>query len=289
MNGGVPDSDDEGHVSYHSNRQNANLENQSLDKIYSDDEGDVWPAANYHSLVEATPHPQAVASRPQKMFSIGRKATLTGAVKAPRQQQGGRKLVSSAVVARQHASAVEEETSHQENELSGIDWSLGGNLVKSSQQSVPLPAPSVAGRPAFVGRAPPPALRPLPRPKTKPATAAAAAPSAAPSQGETINKLRTDSAPQADRSTLPAPPPTVSNGPSYLGPPPSLPAAAPAAPKSNFGSGVATHLNDDGMNVVYSKRKRSEDDQTTGQPSKARATVNSGWGNNFVRIDMKVR
>jgi hypothetical protein len=291
MDGGVPDSDDEGHVSYHSNRTNESNEKQALEKIYSDDEGDAWHiTANYHNHLEATPHPQAPVSRPQKMFTIGRKATLTGVAKAPLRQQAGRKLVSSAVAARQQASAnPETEETYQENDLGGIDWSLGGRMSKSSQQTVPKAAPLAPARPAFVGRAPPPALRPLPEAATRAPAAPAAPNTAPPSEDQNVNKPKNDSAPrvveETNSSTLPAPP---STRPSYLQQPPPPRPASGAAPSSNFGSGMATHRNDDGMNVVYSKRKRSGDDQTTGPATKSRAAVNSGWGNNFVRIDMKV-
>jgi hypothetical protein len=171
--------------------------------------------------------------------------------------------------------------------LGGIDWSLGGSVVKYSQQSVSVAAPLVAARPAFVGRAPPPALKPLPQP-SKPAPAAVvSAPNT--EDKDTINKPRTHSAPrnveQTDRSTATAPP-TSTRPSSQYAPPPSSTTAPAAA--SNFGNKMATHINDDGMNVVYSKRKRSGDDATAGPASKTRATVNSGWGNNFVRIDMKV-
>lgn len=288
MDGGVPDSDDEGYISYLSNKQNVNVGKQALKEIYSDDEDDVWPAANYHSHVEATPHPQAQATMPKKMFNFGRKATLTGATKAPR-QPAGRRLVTTAVAARQQASAANaEEETHQENDLNGVDWSLG-SIVKASQQSGSLQAPVVTGRPAFVGRAPPPALRPLPeahRPSAPPT--AAAVPPAANATDDTVNKPRTDTAPrivQTGASTLPEQP-AMNNGPTA--PFRSTAPAAPAAFNSSFGTGMTTHRTEDGMNVIFNKRKRSGDDETAAPASKTRAAVNSGWGNNFVRIDMKV-
>jgi len=285
MDGGVPDSDDEGHASYHSNKQNIYAEGQPLEKIYSDDEGDAWAiAANYCTRLEATPQPQAPASKSQKMFTLGRKATQTGAVKGPRQLQAGRKLVSSAVAARQQASAnVEEETTHQKIEFGGVDWSSGGSMSKSSKQSIP--APLVAARPAFVGRAPPPALRPLPEARRAPAVPATSTAAPGPTEQNNVNKPRNDFAAreeQNDRSTAPL---ATSNKPSYAPPPAAITAAVAG---SNFGTGMTTHRNDDGMNVVISKRKRSGDDETTAPTTKIRATVNSGWGNNFVRIDMKV-
>jgi hypothetical protein len=285
MDGGVPDSDDEGHPSYHSNRHDAYAGNEPLEKIYSDDEGDAWAiAANYSTRLEATPQPQAPANRFQKMFTLGRKATLTGAVKGPR-QQAGRRLVSSAVAARQQASAIVEETTQQEDDLGGIDWSLGfgslgGITSQISKQSVP--APLIATRPAFVGRAPPPAFRPLSEARRAPAVSPPSTAAPGPTEQDNVNKPRSDAAPrveQTDRSTAPQ---ATSNKPSYAPPPTATVAGA------NFGAGMTTHRNDDGMNVIFSKRKRSGDDETTAPATKTRATVNSGWGNNFVRIDMKV-
>lgn len=63
-------------------------------------------------------------------------------------------------------------------------------------------------------------------------------------------------------------------------------AAAGAAPAATF------HRTAEGLNVVYLNRQQPEQErQPSGKGgSKAKAdSVNSGWGNNFVRIDLKVR
>jgi hypothetical protein len=45
---------------------------------------------------------------------------------------------------------------------------------------------------------------------------------------------------------------------------------------------------DDGLNVVFLQQRQPEASEGGGQEGQARRSVNTGWGNNFVRIDMKV-
>jgi hypothetical protein len=59
--------------------------------------------------------------------------------------------------------------------------------------------------------------------------------------------------------------------------------AAPAAPPA-----AIYHRTADGLNVVYLNRQAQQEQPTAGAGRGRTESVNTGWGNNFVRIDMKV-
>lgn len=92
--------------------------------------------------------------------------------------------------------------------------------------------------------------------------------------------------PAGSRTMQPAPLP-VPPRPAVAAPMRSAPAAA-AVPTATF------HRTADGLNVVYLNRqaqhkKQQEEDEAAGVgKGRFKADVNSGWGNNFVRIDLKV-
>lgn len=62
-------------------------------------------------------------------------------------------------------------------------------------------------------------------------------------------------------------------------------------PKSKGGVMAIVHREEEnGVNVIFSRRDRQREfTDTDALPSKARSSVNAGWGKNFVRIDLKVR
>lgn len=51
---------------------------------------------------------------------------------------------------------------------------------------------------------------------------------------------------------------------------------------------VVLHRTDDGLNVVYKRQKTSQDNTSISKENKQQQSVNTGWGNNFVRINLKV-
>ena len=59
--------------------------------------------------------------------------------------------------------------------------------------------------------------------------------------------------------------------------------AAPAAPPA-----AIYHRTADGLNVVYLNRQAQQEQPEAGGGRGRTESVNTGWGNNFVRIDMKV-
>jgi hypothetical protein len=257
----IPGSDDEGPSNEpHLSHQYLSHPKPSAERVYSDDEDGNWPIAALPQAFAATPDAQQPVDAPKSRFAIGKRPTLTGAGKALRPGAGPRRLVSSAVSARQAAvsapaAAAEPSTGMQ----ASLDWST----VTTSQVEPRRQLSLAGGAPAFVGRAPPAPLRPLPEPAARLA--------ADPLRNETTTSNSVRSA-GASTAPLSAPHP----------PPQPAPAARPFAPE------VASHRTEDGVNVVYRKRTRTDDPEEGGPASKARASVNSGWGNNFVRIDMKV-
>ena len=66
---------------------------------------------------------------------------------------------------------------------------------------------------------------------------------------------------------------------------------APAAAAAAAPPAATYHRTADGLNVVYLNRHAQQTQQEVGggaRGGKAKENVNSGWGNNFVKIDMKV-
>lgn len=68
-------------------------------------------------------------------------------------------------------------------------------------------------------------------------------------------------------------------------------AAAAAVAPATAAAAATFHRTSEGLNVVYLNRQQQPDSHAGGRGGgKAKAdSVNSGWGNNFVRIDLKVR
>lgn len=263
----IPDSDDEYPAAGLAKRRtNLGYQKAGIDKVYSDDDDEIWSVASLPA--QATPQCHAPIGATTNRFALNRRPTLTGAIK-PRAQYQGRRLVSSAVTARQASAAtVNAGTEPLDNPLQGesIAFQSGG-----PRHAAPR-FPSHAG-PAFVGRPPPMPLKPMPEP-------------AQPSAKETTRNAPSSqlySQPAASSgATAPArnPAPIRSQQPFA-----SQPTSRSSAPE---GPDVTTHKTDEGLNVIFNRRKRSVEGDEAG-PSSKRASVNTGWGNNFVRIDLKVR
>lgn len=257
----IPGSDDEGPSGEPlSSQKYSSYLKPSVERVYSDDEDEIWQIAALPQVYAATPDAQQHVDAPKSRFAIGKRPTLTGAGKAARPGAAPRRrLVTSAVAARQAASAPAAEAAPETGLNASLDWST----MPTSQPELRRQHPLAGSGPAFVGHAPPAPLRPLPEPAARPTAAA-----------QPRNASGSNHARPAGASAAPALPP----GPR----PAAAPVPHPAA------TDIASHRTDDGLNVVYRKRTRTEDAGGAGPASKARATVNSGWGNNFVRIDMKV-
>ena len=74
-------------------------------------------------------------------------------------------------------------------------------------------------------------------------------------------------------------------------PQPAVPAPAePPAVRAKIALlSSAVSRTDDGLNVVFLKRWQQAESSAGGDQGPSPRSVNTGWGNNFVRIDMKVR
>ena len=279
----VPDSGDEADYGPSSTQHNAGVDfleaGRGGDRVYSDDEGcyaEPFPGegeagspngenADLNQRIEPRfrPKPFARAARP----------STRPASQARRNPH--RRLVTAAAAsaAATAASAATEAGAAQDGcEDDGhVDWS-------QAAAAQPLGRPTAQTGPSFMGR-----QLTLPR-REEPVRNAAA-------QGAEAPPPRAYNAPRDADAEVAAPGPSsrAQRGPAAISHPP--PAAGGAA-ASGRGQGMATLRTQDGLNVVYNKRKRAADDEPTGaaggKASKAKASVNSGWGNNFVRIDLKV-
>ena len=291
----VPNSDDEGHAIYTSRGYGDSV--AAIDKVYSDDDDEMWALPSNRLPVQATPRTAPPPPAPERRFTFGRRPTLTGggATKSSRPTAGGRRLVSNAVAERRAAAAAQaQQEQEQENTaLQTIDWPLTSTSQPVLHHNCSLPA--------FIGRTPPASLKPMPVSTTTTTTATARETSTAPR-----NPIRSSTLAHAGRS--------LESGSSSLGRQPDELSAhhRPSSTTAGGGSsddhhqhhhqsstGMREHVNDDGMTVLINQRKRcrgdiginNEDDMKEGGGkaiNKKKPSVNSGWGNNFVRIDMKV-
>ena len=249
----VPDSDDEGpslHLEYTTNRLSHPKEPGNA--IYSDEE-DHFRSQATHALVLQAATAATEDETPKRLLSLGKSTLTARRPRPPFGAAGGRRLVSSAVEARQAVqSAQKEEPQHKEND---DVWSLdpSPSTLPSAQPLFPprvdpspptaLPVPTSN---TFLGRLPPQPLKPLPQLPPK----------------QDTQPTRKGASSSARPQSQPGP---LLNGP-----------------------GLASHTGNDGVNIVIRKRTRDESDQAL-PASKSKPSVNKGWGNNFMRIDMKVR
>jgi hypothetical protein len=255
------------------------------DRVYSDDE-DHGPVDWQHGLsfddgpTDATPL-GGLANRRK----LGLRPTLTTRGKASRvNREPHRRLYSSAAAA---APAAQPdgggapqglESAAADGAPPAADWGDGLPDVWAAPRAA---APrTTAG--AFVGRTV------LPR---RPAAAPAA--QAVERSSDAADPQRSQAAPShaapLDRGASEgraAPRQAASARQPAAAPPVALrPPAAPKAPPANA---PVTNRTEDGLNVVFLKRRQQGTDAGGGEGGPAGPrSVNTGWGNNFVRIDMK--
>ena len=271
----IPDSDDECPIARpNRNLQSVNDRGNDIETIYSDEDDEVWNFASLPVPIQPTPQNQPQSGILETHSLPNRRHTLTGAIK-PRPQYQRRRLVSSAVVAQAASAATSEAEAQPMDDLLG-----SGSLIQACGAPKPA-APRFFARtaPAFVGRPPPQPLKPLPEPK--PAQPAATEPTKHSPQDISGQPMERSAAsgeirPPAGRPTSAKSLPATSQPAPF-----SLPSRAPET------TGPTIHTREDGLSVIFNKRKRSVE-ETEGAGSSKRS-VNTGWGNNFVRNDIKVR
>lgn len=250
------------------------LDQGTNDCVYSDDDDGWFPnpsitqPLDYCSKENANGFSQPLGGSCGSIFAA--RSDITRASKLPRRARAPHRALVSKAAAAAMSSAQENAIAAGFDREAEVDWSQV-SFARGGNTAAALQPPTFLGRSDVV-------LHPM---EPQEPTQNPAAPSPQPA-----GSPRGDSRSSGPRQSAPA---ERGNAAGIV---PAATAAAKRAPSGRHGSGapgMVTQRTDDGINVVY--KKRQQESATGGEPSgkKARSSaVNSGWGNNFVRIDLKV-